>query len=139
MEAYDYVTRSSYNLPIYTFSGRRTIYAFDATSFVDSIPSNTGTSIAKECRKQIMSLDNPHVYELITAIVNLRISHQFKYNENLLFMIEDLCFYKLSKVSSKVNKYSTYITILYTNKLIDNINLTKLLRSPESFSSFPAK
>ena len=152
MEAYDYVTRSSYNLPIYTLlnfvknnrtkkgSGHRTIYAFDATSFVDNILSNTGTSISKECCKQIMSVDNPHVYELITSIVNLRISHhhQFKYNENLLFMIEDLCFYKLAKVSSKVNKYSTYITILYTNKLIDNINLTKLLRSPESFASFPA-
>ena len=153
MDAYDYVTRSSYDAPIYTLfnfvknnrtkkgsgghNGRDT---FQATNFVDNIINNTGVSIAKECRRQIMLLKNHDIYELITTIVKLRLSHNgtFKYNENLLFLIEDLCFYKLHKGTHNVNKYKTFLTIFYSNKLIDYINVGKLFRSSESFNSFPA-
>jgi len=154
VDAYDYVTRHSYDVPIYSLfnfvknnrtnkgsgAGPYVPRDFTAANFVDNIINNTDASIAKQCRKEIMSLKNHQIYDLITTIVNLRLSDnpEFKYNEHLLFMIEDLCFYKLFKVSTKINKYNRFITVFYTNKLLDHINIAKLLRSPESFASFPA-
>ena len=69
------------------------------------------------CRRQVMLLKNHQIYELITEIVNLRISqnHMFKCNDNLLFMIEELCFYKLSKVSPKIKNITPLSSFIQIN------------------------
>ena len=64
----------------------------------------------------------------------------YKSNEYLLYMVRDLCLYRLSKSNHKLQtKHQHYIMVNYINRLSDHVNIGKIIHySSESFYVFPA-
>ena len=60
-------------------------------------------------------------------------------NEYLLYMVRDLCLYRLWKSNPKSQtKHHHYILVKYGNRLLDQINSNKIIHSSQSFYIFPA-
>ena len=63
----------------------------------------------------------------------------YKSNEYLLYMVRDLCLYRLWKSNPKLQtKHQHYIMDNYVNRLLDQVNIGKLIQSSQSFYVFPA-
>ena len=80
------------------------------------------------------------VYKLllhITKVLSKFIS-VYKANEYLLYVIRDLCLHRLWKSNPKVNKKRPkFIMVKYVNRLLDQVNVGKIIHSNQSFKIFP--
>ena len=109
---------------------------------ITSIINNDDSySIAKDCRNLVMSIKIKEVHTLFIYLNKLMLKDRqiYQYNEYLLYVIKDLCLYRMYKLQSKTNKYTNYITIEYVNGLIDHINFNDILHSADSCNSFQGK
>ena len=60
---------------------------------------------------------------------DLGYNYSFDYNEYLLFVIKDLCLYKLNSLVPIVhNNSDQFIVVDYVNNLLDDINLTNIMK-----------
>ena len=60
-------------------------------------------------------------------------------NENLLCMLRDLWLYRIWKSNPKAQtKHHQCIMVDYVNRLLDQVNIGKIIHSPQSFQIFPA-
>lgn len=112
---------------------------FKEEDFIELITQNVEKSIANNCRKLIMGLKIKHIKTLFLHL-NTIIAQghgQFRYNEHLLYMIKDICLYRLTKSSKKRKPFNKYLIIEYVNRLMDKINLNKLIHSKNSYERFP--
>ena len=151
-------TKSNSNIPIYslfntvknnrTKRGGGTAVDIDAPSltfepeeFISEIDNSNSQSIANKCRKEIMKLKVKVIYKLLLFVTNQLISSNTVYstNEYLLFVIRDLCLYRIltSNPKSKI-KYDQFVTFSYANRLLDKINISKLIHSNGSRNLYPA-
>ena len=80
------------------------------------------------------------VYKLllhITKVLSKFIS-VYKANEYLLYVLRDLCLHRLWKSNPKVNKKRPkFIMVKYVNRLLDQVNVGKIIHSNQSFKIFP--
>ena len=113
---------------------------FDPQAFIRSCTIDVFHSVNKHCRMLLMSLKIPDVRKLIIHVSKLLNSEHIKYNFNqfLLYMIRDLCLYRLTlKQRIKSKKNLKYIMITHVNGLIEEINLNKIIKSQDSLDKFP--
>ena len=154
-DAYQHMKNDS-DIPIYTLfnlvknnrtsrgSGINIIHrvdTFDPGKFIENIINNAGVSISKESRKQIMALQAIFINDLLIYVTKLitEYDNNYEFNEYFLYIVKDLCLYRLFKLKIKnTKKHNNYIILYYANKLIDNINLGKIIHSAYSYNCFPA-
>ena len=113
---------------------------FDPQAFINSCTINVVHSINKHCRMLLMNLKIPDVRKLVIHVSKLLNSELVKYNYNqfLLFVIRDLCLYRLTiKQKEKSKKNLKYIMITHVNGLIEEINMNKITKSEDSLDKFP--
>ena len=113
---------------------------FDPQAFINSCTINEVHSINKHCRMLLMNLKIPDVRKLVIHVSKLLNSELVKYNYNqfLLFVIRDLCLYRLTiKQKEKSRKSLKYIMITHVNGLIEEINMNKIIKSKDSLDKFP--
>ena len=62
------------------------------------------------------------------------------HNEYLLYLIKDVCLYRLLNGHSNkpIKKYNNYLLVNHVNGLIDDININKMIHSKTSYNLFPA-
>ena len=69
---------------------------------------------------------------------DLGYNYSFDYNEYLMFVIKDLCLYKLNSVVPIVhNNSDQFIVVDYVNNLLDDINLTNIMKHNNIKDLFP--
>ena len=109
---------------------------------ITSIINNDDSySIAKDCRKLVMSIKIKEVHTLFIYLIKLMLKDRqnYQYNEYLLYVVKDLCLYRMYKLQSKTNIHTNYITMEYVNGFINHINFNDILHSADSCNSFPGK
>ena len=113
---------------------------FDPQTFINNCTINVSHSVNKHCRMLLMRLKLPEVRQLVIYVSKLLTSElaNYTYNQFLLFMIRDLCLYRLTiKQKEKPKKNIKYIMITHVNGLIEEINLNKVIKSRDSLDRFP--
>ena len=114
---------------------------FDPVKFISDLVDATTDSICKQTRKSIMKLKIENIRKLLiyTAKEIYTSIKLYSYNEYLLYVIKDLCLYKLiSSHNIKIkNKSNKFIVVEYQNVLVDKINLGKIIHLKTIHELFP--
>ena len=114
---------------------------FYPAEFISSIDNSSTHFIAKICRIEIMLLKLKVIYIILLYITKLLVSADkvYKSNECLLYMVRDLCLYTLWKSNPRLQTmHQHYIMVNYINRLLHQVNISKIIHSSQSFYVFPA-
>ena len=150
--------KGSSNIPIYSLfnivknnrtkrgSGRAAIHneeiiPFNPAQLIIDIDNSNTLFISKKSRMEIMALKVKLIYKLLLYVTNLiaNVVTVYKSNEYLLYVIRDLCLYRIRKSNPRTKtKYNNYIMINYANRLLEQVNIGKIIHSSQSSNLFPA-
>ena len=117
------------------------VQTFNPADIITNILESTTDNICNITRKIIMKMNIDNIRKLLihiaTELHNSKTIYQ--YNEYLLYVVKDICLYKLTcsyniKIKNKNNKF---IILNYKNKLVDKLNLSKLIISNDVHQLFP--
>ena len=108
---------------------------FNAAAFVTNITNYHGTNIHKHCRSLIMTLKLQNIHTLYLYLNSHQ--HAFPYNEHLQHVMKDICLYRLTKSQEQEHKINNYVILNFLHKNMDNINIKKILLSPQSTERLP--
>ena len=114
----------------------------DLDKLINNIIEETKDKICNQARKSIMKLNITDIRKLLIHVSTLihNSDNKYKYNEFLLYVIKDICLYKLacSHKTRIYNKNTNFIIVPFINKLVDHINLNNILNSKNIYNLFPA-
>ena len=86
-----------------------------------------------------MALNKVHVKTLYLFSINHL--HDPKYsrtfNEYFMYMIKDICLFKLQREYPQKKRNNNYMVVRFDNKMVENVNLSRILNSPNVKNCFP--
>ena len=114
---------------------------FNPGIMLQHIINSTTVSIAKVTRQMIMALNLKQIRTLLIYISSqLLISEViFEYNEHLLYMVQDICLYKLlySHNIRMIKNNTNFIIVEFSNCIMNDINLSGIIQSTFISKLFP--
>ena len=112
--------------------------SFNVQNFISACVINVGANIHKHCSSLIMSLTLEKVKSLFIYInSHLNDYILLPYNEHLIYVIKDICLHRIKKSSKNAHNIKHYITINFLHKIMNHINLKKVLLSNQNTQRLP--
>ena len=113
---------------------------FDPETFIASLIRNINKSILKHSRNLIMGLKLWEVHKLLIYVSHIILldDSKFPYNQYLLFVVKDICLYRITKKHSNVTKMNQFLLVKHVNGFIEDINISKIIHSKRSYECFPS-
>ena len=106
-------------------------FASSSSNFVYAI--RTRLLMLKVCQLK-------HVFLETLSMINEKYLGVMQFHEYCIYFIKDICLFKLSaSYKDKVGKPNNFVVVKFANKLVENINLQKILRQQNIKSLFPVK
>ena len=153
-DAYDFVVSNRSKIPIYSVFNKvvvtrgtrgrgrgryRDNILFKPDEFICSIMEYNGNNPFKKTRNDIMALTKQHTKELfLFAITHLEDTKYVPiFNEYFMYLIKDICLFKLQRYYKQKPKNNNFLVIQFDNKLIENINIARIMESEGVKQLFP--
>lgn len=112
---------------------------FSPSGFINDMINSVQGNIHKHCRSALMTLQLDKIKSLFLFISFNIIDYHLllPYNEHLIYVLKDICLYRLTKMKKEKTKSAHYIVLNFLHKNMDNIIIKKFLFSQQSIQRLP--
>lgn len=112
---------------------------FNPDEFLCAIMEHDGSNHFKRTRTEIMALNKDHTKMLFLFSINHQDDPKYSrtFNEYFMYVVKDICLFKLQREYTPKKRNNNYLVVRFDNKMIENVNISRILSSPNVTKFFP--